>query len=186
MKSFFVLLIGFVMLGALITGCENAVESQTPVDSLEAEISQLETTANKFGTYAPAPSPLVTVSVGEDNLDFWPYTGGDFSSDPVCPINLIFIGEADPRDIRAALFSLDGDRTAAGFPDIPPFNDTWQDAIGFVEDLEIIKTVATIGATMAGQADLFSFPAEILARLDFICGYSVWENGPWPMSILKF
>ena len=133
MKSTFVLLIGFVMLGALITGCENAVESQTPVDSLEAEISQLETTANKFGTYAPAPSPLVTVSVGEDNLDFWPYTGGDFSSDPVCPINLIFIGEADPRDIRAALFSLDGDRTAAGFPDIPPFNDTWQDAIGFVE-----------------------------------------------------
>lgn len=133
MKNFFVLLIGFVMLAALIAGCENAVESQTPVDSLDAEISELEMTANRFGTFAPPPSPLVTVGVGEDNLNFWPYTGNDFSSNPVCPINLIFIGEADPRDIRAALFSLDGDRSADGFPNVPPFNDTWQDAIGFVE-----------------------------------------------------
>ncbi|MCP4706870.1 MAG: hypothetical protein GY865_19905 [candidate division Zixibacteria bacterium] len=133
MKNIFVLLIGLIALGILFMGCENAMEPQTPIDSLEAEISGLTTTANKFGTFAPAPSPLVTVSVGEDNLNFWPYSGNDFSANPVCPINLIFIGEADPRDIRAALFSLDGDRTATGFPDVPPFNDTWQDAIGFVE-----------------------------------------------------
>lgn len=133
MKNLFVLLIGFMMLGALISGCENSVDSQAPHDSIDAEISELALTAGRFGTFAPSPSPLVTVSIGEDNLDFWPYTGNDFSSDPACPINLIFIGEADPRDIRAALFSLDGNRSAAGFPDVPPFNDTWQDAIGFVE-----------------------------------------------------
>ncbi len=133
MKKLSLLLVCLLMLGALIAGCGKAVEPQVPGDNLEAEISGLEDAAMKSGTYAPPPSPLVTVNVGEESLNFWPYTGTDFSSDPECPINLIFFGLADPRDIRAALFSLDGDRSAAGFPDVPPFNDTWQDAIGFVE-----------------------------------------------------
>ncbi len=133
MKKLSSLLVCLLMLGALMTGCEKAVEPQAAGDNLEAEISRLVNAAMKSGTYAPPPSPLVTVNVGEESLNFWPYTGSDFSSEPECPINLIFYGLADPRDIRAALFSLDGDRSAAGFPDVPPFNDTWQDAIGFVE-----------------------------------------------------
>jgi len=42
-------------------------------------------------------------------------------------VNLIWIGQADPRALRAALLQLDGDRTALGFPDVFPFNCTWHD-----------------------------------------------------------
>jgi hypothetical protein len=76
------------------------------------------------------PTELVTVGVGDDLLEFWPYTGVDFSATPQDPINLIFYGKADPRDIMSALLSLDGDRSAFGFPPVAPFNLTWSDAIG--------------------------------------------------------
>jgi hypothetical protein len=79
---------------------------------------------------APAPAPSVTVSAAGSSLTFWPYTGTDFSSDPSDPVNLIFVGEADPRSIRAALFGLNGDRTAFGYPPAFPFDCTWADAIG--------------------------------------------------------
>jgi hypothetical protein len=46
---------------------------------------------------------------------------------------VIFTGESDPRSIRAALLSLNGDRTALGFPNAFPFNCTWSDAIGGVQ-----------------------------------------------------
>ncbi|MCK4573185.1 MAG: hypothetical protein KAU36_02385, partial [candidate division Zixibacteria bacterium] len=42
-------------------------------------------------------------------------------------------GKADPRDIRAALMSVDGDRTAFGWTGDPPFNGVWQDAIGNIQ-----------------------------------------------------
>ena len=75
------------------------------------------------------PGPLVIY----DNLEFWPYTGNDFSGIPSDPINVILTGNADPRMVRAALMFLDGDRTAWGFPANFPFNVTWQDAIGGVQ-----------------------------------------------------
>ncbi len=176
MKNIFVFLIGVTMLVASMTGCENAVEPQMPVDSLDSEISELETTANKYGAYAPPASPLVTVSVGEDNLAFWPYSGNDFSSNPVCPINLIFIGEADPRDIRAALFSLDGDRSTAGFPDVPPFNDTWQDAIGFVEASYSSEDGWTAGSIQLSCGDYG--PARFHLRL--------YRMGKWTVANAHF
>jgi len=43
---------------------------------------------------------------------------------------LLFVGEADPVAIRDALLALDGDRSAAGFPPVPPFDARWSDAIG--------------------------------------------------------
>jgi len=133
MKNLATLLLGLFVVSALIAGCSNVIDSEPAVDSIEGEISQLEAAANRLSSYSPPPAPLVTVSVGEDNLNFWPYTGENYSGTPQDPINLIFYGEADPRDIRAALFSLDGDRTAAGFPAESPFNDTWQDAIGGIQ-----------------------------------------------------
>jgi hypothetical protein len=83
-------------------------------------------------TEAP-PSGLVTVNFFSESLTFWPYTGRDFSSVTVDPINLIFVGEVDPAQIRAALMGLDGDRTSFGYPPAPPFNMTWVDAIGDVQ-----------------------------------------------------
>ncbi|HET8647603.1 MAG TPA: hypothetical protein VFO85_19045, partial [Vicinamibacteria bacterium] len=46
------------------------------------------------------------------------------------PVNLIFEGASDPREVRAALLSVNGDRTAFGLPNAFPFNCTWADAVG--------------------------------------------------------
>src|SRR5437867_7073752 len=75
---------------------------------------------------APAPSPLVTLPLPGRTLELWPFTGFGFGqqSDPVI---LVWTGHADPRALRAALLSLDGDRTAVGFPNVFPFNCTWHD-----------------------------------------------------------
>lgn len=76
---------------------------------------------------AAAPyDALVTRTIAGADLTFWPYTGrtptiGDYAD----PINLILVGAADPRVVRARLLELDGNR---GFP--PPFDCTWSDAIG--------------------------------------------------------
>lgn len=80
-----------------------------------------------------APGPLVTVAMADETLEFWPYTGANFEGIPQDPINLIFYGEADPRDIRAALIGLDGDRSGTPFPPVPPFTLTWKDCIGDVQ-----------------------------------------------------
>lgn len=76
------------------------------------------------------PSGQAAVSIAAGSLTFWPYTGRSFDGEPVDPINLVFAGQASPLQIRAALMALDGDRTAFGLPPVPPFNQTWQDAIG--------------------------------------------------------
>jgi len=126
-------LVMVIILALLYAGCEKAVEpmegSGAPFDQ---EMTALEQCAWPACSQQP-PSPLVTVYSGDNSLSFWPFTGTNFSGEGQDPINLIFFGEADPRDIRAALLSLDGDRSAFGFPPVPPFNSTWDDAIGDVQ-----------------------------------------------------
>jgi len=79
----------------------------------------------------PAPPPgLVTLALGSTSMTLWPYTGTNQAGAASDPINLIFLGDADPRAIRQALQSVDGNRTAYGFPPVFPFNCTWSDAIG--------------------------------------------------------
>ena len=73
------------------------------------------------------PSPIVTVTDDGNSLEFWPWTGSDFSGTPDDPINLVFFGNADPRTLRAALLLLPGNRSAFGFPNATPFNCTWHD-----------------------------------------------------------
>jgi hypothetical protein len=80
-------------------------------------------------TAAP-PALLRTIALGSGSLSIWPYTGVDFSGTPQDPINLVFTGRADPRAIRQALMSLDGNRTGLGMPPAYPFNCVWSDAIG--------------------------------------------------------
>ncbi len=75
---------------------------------------------------APAPRPVLAVPLPGHTLELWPFTGFGFGA-PSDPVNLIWIGHADPRALRAALLSLNGDRTAVGFPDVFPFNCTWHD-----------------------------------------------------------
>src|SRR5690348_11408637 len=75
-------------------------------------------------TSAPAPAPLVTVPLPGRTLTLSPFTGFGFGAESD-PVNLIWIGRADPRALRADLLALDGDRTALGFPNVFPFNCTW-------------------------------------------------------------
>jgi len=79
---------------------------------------------------SPAPPDLVPVSFGGQDLEVWPWTGRDLAGTVADPINLLFFGEVDVVSLRAALLSLDGNRTAFGFPDVIPFNCTWSDAHG--------------------------------------------------------
>jgi hypothetical protein len=75
-----------------------------------------------------APAPLVTIPVGNGTGRIWAYVTDDLAT-PQDPVNLIFSGYADPREIRNALFGLDGSRSPA-FPPVFPFTCTWSDAIG--------------------------------------------------------
>jgi len=81
---------------------------------------------------APPPPPpgLVTVKVDGSPQVLWPYTGTDVAGTLSDPLNLLLLGAADPRQVRAALLSVDGDRSALGLPDMFPFNARWSDAIG--------------------------------------------------------
>jgi len=79
----------------------------------------------------PAPAGLVTLHFDSESATLWPWTGGDLSGQPSDPINLVFLGDADPRLVRQALMSLDGNRTE--LPAAPPFDCTWRDAIGAPE-----------------------------------------------------
>jgi hypothetical protein len=127
-------LVALTVAALFVVGCDNANQLTGPADSDTGEPDlNLLLDEPIPARYYPAPGPIVTVMMGSTPLDFWPYTGENFSGSPQDPINVIFFGKADPRDIRAALLALDGDRTALGFPADPPFNATWDDAIGNVQ-----------------------------------------------------
>lgn len=85
--------------------------------------------ASANGGRPSRPAGTLSVQLGNDAETLWPYTGTDFST-PSDPINLVFLGEADPRQVRQALMSVGGDRTAFGIPNQFPFNCVWADAIG--------------------------------------------------------
>lgn len=86
---------------------------------------------------ATAP-PVVPVTIGSSTTNLWPYTGTNLSGVPQDPMNVIFVGVGDPRNVRDALLTLDNNRAVA------PFNQSqlgmllagvaqgcvWSDAIG--------------------------------------------------------
>jgi hypothetical protein len=124
-----------LLLALFVAGCtdDGSVSPFSPGDS-------------SMATSAAPPAGLVSIVAGSAALSLWPYTGADFSGEPQDPVNLVFTGRADPRAIRDVLFSLSGDRTAVGLPNVVPFNCTWHDAIG---DLQ---TGYTGGRGWAGSA----------------------------------
>jgi hypothetical protein len=52
-----------------------------------------------------------------DGFTFFPYTANNFYADPQDPNNLLFTGNVDPRQIRAALLACP---TATGAPSDSP------------------------------------------------------------------
>jgi hypothetical protein len=120
--------VSLVLSLAALAACTDDVSSvASPVGGDPVRVS---TSVNKADL---VPAPIAVASLGERSVELWPYTGTNFSGTPQDPINLIFFGENDPRQIRAALMSLSGNRSAFGFPAAFPFNCTWSDAIGNVQ-----------------------------------------------------
>ena len=69
-----------------------------------------------------AAPPYVTLPIGGQNVEFWPWTTSTLNvAAPDDPINIYIAGEGDPRAVRAALMAL-GSSTVLGC--------TWSDAIG--------------------------------------------------------
>jgi hypothetical protein len=90
-------------------------------------VSAPSATEGIAGNESPAPAGMLNVTLGSETLALWPFTGSNFSGDAKDPINLIFLGNADPRDIRASLMSLSG----SGRPGpLAGITCTWDDAVG--------------------------------------------------------
>lgn len=118
--------LAMVVLVAGLWGCSD--RAPLPTSSSDDASSLLSRSAS-----ANVPTGLVDVTAASESLMLWPYTGDNFSGTPVDPVNLVFAGAVDATAIRDALLALDGDRSAAGFPPVSPFNDTWSDALGGVQ-----------------------------------------------------
>lgn len=126
MKVGFAIIAISLVLMPFQSGCSSDRNPVVPGSGANASFGQEKTQAS------PAPPPgLATVSLGEESVTFWPYTGSSFDGTPVDPVNLIFAGQAEPVQIRSALLALDGDRSAYGFPPgFFPFDQRWTDAVG--------------------------------------------------------
>lgn len=75
---------------------------------------------------APSPTLSVPVSFGGTTLQVWPYTDTNFEATPSDPVNLVFVGVADPLNVRDALMAVGGSRSGP----FASFTCTWTDAIG--------------------------------------------------------
>lgn len=129
------------------------------------------------------PGGLVDITVAGETLKLWPYTGTNFSGKPQDPLNLIFVGQADPVQIRATLLALDGDRTALGFPDAFPFNATWSDAIGEVQTA-YAEGHGWVGSVVQLQLGAYS-PMRFHLRL-FRSESAFGSDGAWTMGNAHF
>lgn len=169
-------LIAIAGLVILVSGCgqEGPATTTTPGESGELQTLHART---------PPPSGLVTVNAGSDPLTFWPWTGNSFDGTPVDPVNLLFTGPADPVSLRQALLSLDGDRTAYGFPDVSPFNLTWSDAAGDVQTCwaEGDGWLGSVVQLQLGDYD----PVRVHLRL-FGTGQPCGHRGRWTIGAAHF
>jgi len=166
---------------ALLAGC-----SQDPVrpsaSSLAGSGDRSVSGAREITAPGP-PADIATVEFGGQTLHLWPYTGGSFDGTPSDPINLVFVGKADPRAIRAALLALDGDRTAFGYPNDYPFNATWSDANGDVQT-SYADGEGWVGNVIQLQLGRYEF-GRVHLRL-FRTGSAFGDGGVWTLGGAHF
>lgn len=117
-----------LVLASIFIGCD-----KTDILSPDTGGNEFNLSPPPLYSSVPPPAGVVAVDALGETLNLWPYISTDLSDNPHDPVNLIFIGQADPRDLRQALLALDGDRTAYGFPGQFPFNCTWTDGMGDIQ-----------------------------------------------------
>ncbi len=114
-------------------GCRDADEPLAP---------SLNTSAPRAVSAQVTPDPLVPVEALGMSLTLWPYTGSDLAGKKVDPINFLFPGRPDPRQIRALLLSLDGNRPGV------PFNCLWKDAAGGSNQTAFAEGAGWVGSSI--------------------------------------
>jgi hypothetical protein len=108
------------LLFLVAAGC-NDWQDASSSDAITGPVDQVQLSG------FPAPSGLIPVNADDVVTTVWPYTSTGFSTSPQDPINLIFTGSADPRQIRSILLGLSG----SGRPGpLAAFTCTWSDAAG--------------------------------------------------------
>jgi len=133
----------------------------------------------------PKDKDLVTVSLRKKSVTFWPYTGASFDVIPVDPVNLIFVGEADPVEIRSALLALDGNRNAYGFPSgFFPFDQRWTDAVGGDVQVSYEKHAGWIGSVIQLTLGVYG-PLRVHLRL-FRTAAPSGSGGIWTLGAAHF
>lgn len=170
----------------LLGGCSKVADVLDPTSgllSVEARHGDLRDPGAAAQADFSPPSDIATVSLGAETLHLWPYTGSSFDGTPVDPVNVIFAGQADPLQIRAALLALDGDRTAFGFPNAYPFNATWTDATGDVQT-NYADGEGWTGSVVQLQLGVYD-PARAHLRL-FRTGQRFGADGEWTVGGAHF
>jgi len=130
------------------------------------------------------PTELVDIQYAGETLACWPYTGVSYDGEPQDPINLVFVGEADPVQIRAALLSLDGDRSAYGFPPVAPFDAIWCDAVGGDVQTAWADDEGWLGSVVQLQLGDYA-PLRAHLRL-FNTGERFGASGTWTLGGAHF
>jgi hypothetical protein len=124
----------------------------------------------------------VPIAYGSETLNIWPYTGNALDGVPIDPLHLVFVGNADPVRIRAALLALDGDRTAFEIPDEYPFNMTWGEAMG---DVHTTYAEDEWGASVI-QLQLGSYENVRVHLRIFGTGVPYGDDGVWTLGSAHF
>lgn len=103
----------------------------------------------------------MTIAQGDVEASAWPYTSTGFATTGQDPVNIVFIGTADPRQIRATLLGLAG----SGRPGpLAGFTCTWSDAVG--------NPQTSYAQGEGSVAAPFSFSSAVSLVLVFICDCS--------------
>ncbi len=186
LRPIFLLALPVLVLVAIVAGCSNDSPVDPQSDGRSAAFSDdADAIFQDSQSGDTPPSGLVDLPFGAESLSIWPYTGNSFDGTAIDPINLAFIGKAGPLQIREALMSLDGDRSAYGIPPIPPFNAEWTDIVG--GGVQTTYSEGEMGwAGSVIQLTLGEFgPLRFHLRL-FSTSESFGEDGVWTLGAAHF
>ena len=98
-----------ILMMAAVLGCEmdTKVDLGPPADSQPRYLGSILGSAPLIQDGSEPPTGLVPIAVDGHTIQAWPYTGESFNGVPSDPINLVFVGPADPAQFRAALRALE-------------------------------------------------------------------------------
>ncbi len=175
-------------LGLALAGCSKdamnpKLSSVLGPQDVNAVASSVFPTTVVEMTSALPPGGVTSIYFGGERLSLWPYTGTSLEGTPKDPVNLVFVGKADPVAIRAALLALPEDHSGSPFPDVYPFNSRWTDAEGDVQTT-YADGEGWVGNVIQLQLGRYEF-GRVHLRL-FRTGKAFGSDGVWTLGGAHF